>query len=230
MKSLFCILLAFAANHFSAGVKAYRNGDWQQARISFEQALEEAGDDATPELFYNHALTALRLQDWKACADAAQRAAEIGGEEFALLRDFLLGNIDFAQCLATEARNVQTALSLAETARSHWERAESLREDWPQALRNLKRCDTKIEELKAKLDELRKQSLKSIGQKNPNDPSKLENLPKPSELPPGEEPTAQWTAKDQKDLLDKLKEKENKKVMVRRKQLTEQSNNVGKNW
>jgi hypothetical protein len=69
-----------------------------------------------------------------------------------------------------------------------------------------------------------------MGQANPNEPSQLENPSTPSKLLPGENPPTQWTAQDQKDLLDKLKEKENKKVMVRRKRLTEQTNKVEKNW
>jgi hypothetical protein len=235
---------------FSEGVTAYREGRVEDALRLFAKAEEKAGERASPELCYDHALAALRTGDWVLAESEVEKAAARGGEEFTALRDFLAGNTAFARCQAAEsAAEAETegpeavftyydaAVGHAILAAGAWRRAAASKPDWPEARRNLERALLKCEALKQKMEEARQRQADA----------RKRRIEVPIPLPlPGEAPQAEEGEKTPEPvdvqaqrkelsssalerLMEKLGDKEKEKRELRKNQRHERSD-VEKDW
>jgi hypothetical protein len=176
---------AFAAGDgFDDGLRLYKEGKFKESLAAFDKAVQEAGADAAPELYYNQALAALAAGDPVAAAAAAERAAAREPARFARRRDFVHGNAAFTRCEGVEKEIAagpvmpqgpqgpsspivqsmtpnpeafDAAIQLAEQARDAWIDASKGAEDWPAARRNVERALVKIDELRKKKEEAQKQ-------------------------------------------------------------------------
>jgi hypothetical protein len=188
------------------------------------------------------ALAALQRGELDAAAQAAARAADLGGERYLPWRDFLFGNVAFARCeqaarLAELPEGglpaLEEALARARAARDHWQRAAASRADWPRARRNVERALLTIEEL-----ERRKTALLRRKPSPPALPPPLRPPPSPDRDPGKEPPTAvapppQLAELDPDQierLFERLDEKERQRVAVRRERRRATSASVEQDW
>lgn len=188
VKILVCLLLLTSGDPFGDGVRAYREGRFQDALRAFAAAEREAGESVAPEVLYNKALAALAVGDLLEAESSAERAAGRGGPQYEALRDFLRGNVAFVRCEAAEVTadtpeagdmGLESAISHGMSARAYWQRAAMTRDDWPEARRNVERALLKLKSLELKRDAREAQKRKE-----------REAKPKPLPMPtnPDEEP------------------------------------------
>ncbi|TAH34438.1 MAG: hypothetical protein EYC70_15975 [Planctomycetota bacterium] len=242
MKALFLCLLLQAGDPFAEGLRAYREGRFQDALAAFAAAEAAAGARAGAELLHNKALAALRAGDVAAAESAAEQAAARGGPEFAALRDFLLGNAAFQRCAAAAAQAAgpeaepfayDVAIAYAESARGAWQRAALRRTDWPEARRNVERALLKLEELRRQREAARR-----------NREGDDRSQPRPQPVPPPERPAEQAADLEQRPephrtelapeqvlrLFEILERKEREKLGLRRSQRRTPRADVDKDW
>lgn len=244
MKLLALAMLALAGGGIAAGVRAYREGRYEQAETALARAAEDAGDGASAELLHDLALAALRAGSLSTAAEAAERAARRAKPELAPACDFLLGNVAFArsELAALQASGPEAepfafdvAIALAERARLAWERAAASREDWPEARRNVERALLLLEDLRA-----RKAEAETARKLEPDaPPPEPEPLEPPEAAPitePGEEAAprepelAPLAPEDLARLLERLAAKEREKLELRSRRRTERSSDLDKDW
>jgi len=221
LRMLFLALLAAGGDDFAAGVRAYRDGRFQDALAAFTAAAQRAGAGASPELLHDLALAALRTGDVGAAEAAAERAAARGGDAFAGRREFVRGNVAFArgQRAAAQAETVEAepfafdaAIALVEAAAASWQRAAQSRDDWPQARRNVERA-------LLRLDELKRKKAAAEAKRKRKEPDQPKPLPAPdprrpeAQLPPVRELSADELAR----VFDLLAAKEKEKLTLRRR-------------
>ncbi len=186
----FVLLAANGGDGADAARRAYADGRFADAAKAFAAAESAAGDGASPELLFNHALAALRAEHLTEAEAAAEKAAARGGPEFAGLSDFIAGSTAFARCLKAEygadmpeagPSEMDTAIAYADSARKSWERAATSRTDWPEARRNAERAQRKLELLRMKKSEADKKRGpdKKLGQKQVN-PRPVPTQPDPN--------------------------------------------------
>lgn len=186
----FVLLTANGGDEAQSARRAYADGRFAEAAKAFAAAEAEAGDDASPELLFNHALAALRAEHLTEAEAAAEKSAARGGGEFAGLRDFIAGSAAFARCVKAEygadmpeagPSEMDTAIAYAEAARKAWTRAVASRTDWPEARRNAERALLKLESLRLKKAEADKKRGpdKKVGQKQIN-PRPVPTKPDPA--------------------------------------------------
>lgn len=189
-----------ASERFRAGLKAYQEGRFNEALAEFSEAEKAAGDKASAELLFNQALSALRAGELASLESSAEKSAARGGEKFAPLRDFLLGNSAFARSEKAEAiakspegepSAFTDAITQAETAKNFWQQAAASRPDWPEARRNVERALLKIEQLKKEKEEADKKKQKDKEQDTDKDKDKEKNKEK--------DPQEQKDKQDEKD-------------------------------
>ena len=243
LSAMLPLLLLPGGNPFSEGVRAYQEGRFQDAYDAFTEAERTAGNNASAELLYNRALSALRLPqtrggELRAAEVSVEKAVARGGLEFAGLRDFLLGNIEFLRCARAEAAarvqnadptTLTQAILHAGNAVGAWQMAASSRVDWPEARRNVERALRKLEAL---------EQMKAEAEAN--QPPKRETAPEPpQDEDPMEEVEAEPTPQaappelspEQLDrLLDKLAQVEAEKRALREARQRIRSANVEKDW
>lgn len=244
MKLLALALLALAGGGISAGVRAYREGRYEQAHEALARAAEEAGESAPAELLHDLALAALRTGSLSAAVEAAERAARRAKPELAPACDFLLGNVAFARAelAALQASGPEAepfafdvALALAERARLAWERAATSRADWPQARRNVERALLLLEDLRARQAEAR-----TAREKEPDAPPPEPELLEPPEAEPITEPGEEEAAREPElaplapeeltRILERLALKEREKQELRSRRRSERSSDLEKDW
>jgi hypothetical protein len=168
---------------------------------------------------------------------AAEKAAARGGPEFEARRDFLLGNAAWTRSMKEEqaamgprgASAMTAAIRHADQARASWQLAAARREDWPEARRNVERARLRIEELRRKKAELEPES------RPPPKPPPRGDRPQPSQpqLMPGMRVDPELTelpADEVTKLLDRLKDKDQDKLRVRRARQAEIGLGVEKDW
>ena len=242
LSSMLPLLFLPGGDLFSEGVRAYQKGRLQDAYEAFTEAERAAGNDASAELLYNRALAALGLPqarggELRAAEVSAEKAAARGGPEFAGLRDFLLGSVEFLRCERAEAEaslqdadptSLTQAILHAENAVGSWQMAASSRADWPEARRNVERALRKLEELKQRKAEA-----------EANQPPKRETPEPPPNEDPIEELEAESTPQEAPPelspeqlarLLDKLAQVEAEKRTLREARQRIRSANVEKDW
>ncbi|MBI3845164.1 MAG: hypothetical protein HY292_11070 [Planctomycetes bacterium] len=246
MTVLLWLMMALGIGDFADGVRAYREGRFQEALAAFSRAEKSAGDDASPELLHDKALAALRSDSLSVAEAAAEKAAARGGREFAALRDFLLGNAAFARCLKAaavasrpeaEPFAFDPAIVYAETAKTFWQRAASSRPDWPEARRNVERALIQLGELKKKKSDAENKKKKNESQ--PNSPNPKNEPPPDAKEREQKKEEVETRAEAQKNelspdqvarLLDRLGEKEREKLALRRSQRRATTTDVEKDW
>lgn len=91
MKPLLLAVLAFAADPFADGVRAFRAGDASAAQTYFAAALEQRGERASAALHYDFALAALHAGDFAAARSGAEEAVARAPQRFRSRTPFLLG-------------------------------------------------------------------------------------------------------------------------------------------
>ncbi len=226
MKSLLISILSFSLwageeHPFLKGMDAYREGRFQEALEAFVQAEAAAGEDASPELLYNKAMSALRAGEIEQVESTVEKAAARGGNEFSALRDFLYGNVAFERCLKAQEKASQpgaeptsfdAAISQAQAAKQFWELAAMSRPDWPEARRNVERVVKKLEELKKQKEEAEKKKNEEKKdqkkdeeskdeEKKPDENSKKEDSQekKEDQAPKEQEPKSEQTPEQKED-------------------------------
>ncbi len=233
---------------FSAGVDAYRGGDYRESLSSFARAELDAGSGASWELLFNQTLAALRAGELRRAEAAAEKLAVRGGKEREPIRDFLLGCSSFTRCEWAEAEASMTdadptsldrAVGHARSAFRSWQLAAMSRDDWPEARRNVMRALLKLEELKKKKEEAsskrrkEKKEEKKIPPPDEKKDDKTEKKPEEEKKPkpPAMEPMARELSRDRVKLLfDRLKEKEQEKLKLRQTERRASKGKVEKDW
>ncbi|NQU50845.1 MAG: hypothetical protein HQ519_19505, partial [Planctomycetes bacterium] len=108
------LLVAFAADPFGDGVRAYQAGDWQLAWTLFQQAALDAQAtdgglaEPSPQLLWNQALTAFQLEQWAESEKLAELASRANIPGVAQPAEFLRANVAWRKCAAIVA-NIQPA-------------------------------------------------------------------------------------------------------------------------
>ena len=247
MKSaLLLLLLLTASTSWADGVRAYQQKDWPAAWQHFEAAAQQ---QATPEIVWNQALTAMQMQNWQQ-VDELLRKPELTG--YPQRMEFLRAEVAWRQCAqdvkalapsaievdqveAKHVRRLQSALRRAQQAEALWQQLGN-EASWPPSAeaeghaaaagRNQKLAAAKAKQLEQKLKQWQQALAKKNGNKPPEQaPNQLDqNAPPP---PPQQPP--KMTAQDQQNLLDKLKNKQQKKVVVRERDAG-QAQPGGKDW
>jgi hypothetical protein len=256
LTALALLLCVAGCDRTAAGIERYRAGLYPEALAAFRDAEQRAGDGASPELLYDHALAAVRAGEPAEVDAAADAAAAHGGPEFAALREFLRGNAAYARAETAEFQadlpmappdSLDRAIAHATTARDAWTRAAVARGDWPAAQRNVRRAEILIDHLKEKKaaggkgDRVaggRPKPKIVAGEKPPENPD-APPLPEPPR-PQRDAPSATKTAADAPvvpltraevlRLLDRLDAKEREKLDLRRARRAEQPADVEKDW
>jgi hypothetical protein len=233
-------LLLAASDPFDTGLLAYREGRFAEALRAFSEAVDAAGEEASPALLYDQALAALRSGALGEAEAAANRAAARGGPDFAARSDFVRANVAFTKCEWTEKQAdhpaappfaLDSAIRYAETARDLWASAAMSRPDWPEARRNVERALLKLEALREK-----KARAQEPPRKEPEKKPEPRPLPPEPEGPLAEEETSieprleDLTAEEVMRLLDKLEEKEQEKLEMRRARRSRQPVEVERDW
>ncbi len=232
-----------AGDDFSAGMRAYREGRFQDALAAFTRAARSRGEDASAELYHNQALAALRSGDLEAAESAAEHAALRGGQGFVAIRDFLIGNVAFVRCGQAELLASQSeaepfafdvAIAHAQAARSSWQRAAIQRLDWPEARRNVERALLKLQTLKNKKAQIQKKKEKGPGEPPPEpERSAEQSRDREDEAVRDGKPepmTSLLSPEEVLHLLDKLAQKEREKRAVREARRKLQETEVEKDW
>jgi len=249
-------LLVAGCDATATGVEHYRAGLYPEALAAFRDAERRAGEDASPELLFDHALAAARSGEPAEVDSAADAAAARGGREFAELRDFLRGNAAYSRAETAEFQadlpmappdSIDRAIALATTARDAWTRAAAARGDWPAASRNAQRAEILVAHLRAKKaaggkgDRVaggRGKPRIVAGEKPPESPDAppLPEPPRPQrDAPSGTKPAAETpvvplTRAQVLALLDRLDAKEREKLDLRRARRAEQPADVERDW
>ncbi len=234
-------LLLGGDDPFTEGLRAYREGRFQQALAAFTEAETAAGADASPALLYDKALAALRIGELALAEASVEKAADRGGAEFEALRDFLRGNVAFLRCeqAAMQASGPEAepfafdvAIALADTARRSWQLAAASRPDWPAARRNVERALVQLAELEKKKEEAqRKAELNAKKEPDPAPESAPEGRPQPqaTERPSLEPQSAELSPEELARLFEKLEAKEKEKLELRKRKQEERAE-VEKDW
>jgi hypothetical protein len=242
MRAPALLILLAACGAYEAGVEAYRQERFREARSVFAELEEAAGDGAPARLGFNRALAALRAGDLGDAEASAKRAADRGDEEVAALCVFLRGNVAYARCVlaerqaataAAEPFALDVAIKYAQEARRLWQLAAMSRSDWPAARRNVERALRKLEELerkKAAEDERRKKQSEPqpVPVPQPNAP---EAQPEESDLDAEVTPQLKELQPDQVlRLIELLERKEREKLALRRAQRATRTAEVERDW
>jgi hypothetical protein len=256
MKTFLLFLVAFAADPFGDGVRAYQAGDWQLAWTLFQQASQAAIDDAvepSPQLLWNQALAAYQLGKWAECEKLAELASTSKIPEITQVAEFMRANVAWRNCAAVVAKLQPSALALeavqakhlkalssailqAEKAASLWQSAAEMRarelqlEDaeaaWLAATRNRQLAEEKLRQLR----QLHQQWLQAVAQNTKTGAQPPPDLNAASQPKSDSPPPPPMTIQDQKNLLDKLKNKQQKKVVVRKSNSDRKSQPAAKDW
>ncbi len=234
-------MLLGGGDAFTEGLRAYREGRFQDALAAFTEAETAAGAGASSALLYDKALSALRIEDFALAESSAEKAAARGGSEFEALRDFLRGNVAFLRCEQAAAQAsgpeaepfaFEVALALAETARRSWQLAATSRPDWPAARRNVERALVQLADLEKKKEEAQRKA-KSNEKKEPDpgpDPAPEDRArPQALERPRLEPQSAELSPEELARLFEKLEAKEKEKLELRRRAREERAE-VEKDW
>ena len=244
--TLIAVLLAVclsACGGGGPGERLYREGRFAEAHQAFRAAAEAAGEGASAELSYHHALSAYRAGDITDAEAAAGRAAEVGDASIATLATFLRGNCRFARCLTAaiqadtpeaEPFAFDVAIRYGEAARDLFASAAASREDWPEARRNLERALIEI-------DRLARRKAEAEARREPPPAPEPPPVPEPPPPPAPEDQTTEEeidAAAQMKELspekvlglLEMLAEKEREKLAGRRERLTTAGEGVERGW
>jgi len=202
-------------------------------------ADEQAAVDA-----YNRALAALRAGEPRVAANEAERAAALDDGEVHELSIFLLGNTAYAQCLtaeraagtaAAEPFAFDVAITYGESALGSWSRAAMLRGDWPAARRNAERALRKIRDLRRKkADAEEKQRRRSDPKPKPKPPKPPPINPEPGKTidkdPNAKVRAAELSPEEVVRLMDRLAEKEQEKLDLRRAERKKRATGAERDW
>lgn len=253
---LLCALAAVACGEFGDGVDAYDGARYEEALETFTRLAEADGQDAAPELLYNQALSALRVGELRRGAAALDHSTDRETEELDGLREFLRGNLAYAECELAEMQAgtaeaepfaFDVATAHARKALEHWQIAATTRDDWPAARRNAERAVLKLAVLAQKKAAAEQSNSKSASQPEvnfkPAPGGDGKQPPKPGEDAEGggdEEVDSaetaaatetELTAEQVLQLLDTLAEKEREKLALRRERRAARSRaEVEKDW
>jgi hypothetical protein len=240
MKPILLLLVLFAADPWADGVRAYRHQDWATAWEHFEAAA--AQPPVAPELNWNQALTALQLQKWDSCEQLAQALTSPQRRDFLLaemswrrsareVQALAPSSLPLDQVAAKHVRALQSATRKAQRAQALWKSLAENRNSDPidqvaVADANHQRASNKVEQLQKLLKQWQQQMAKKNGNdKPPPPPDKIDaDAPPP---PPEQQP--KLTMQDQQDLLEKLQNRQKKKVVVRERNAG-QGKPGGKDW
>lgn len=155
--SLMPWILSSGGDPVREGMRAYREGRFEEAARAFAAAEQALGEAAGPELVFDRALAAWRAGSFAEAESAAEMAAIRGGASFAARRDFLLGLAAFGRALRARAEAElpgadpsawQRAMRACREAVAHWARATVRRGEWPAARRNAERALRELERLR----------------------------------------------------------------------------------
>ena len=206
------------------GLAAYRAGRFEEAFQALREAEEEAGDEASAELLLDQALAALEAGHPIAAAVAAEKAAARGGARFFPLRDFVLGHVEYQQCLAARKRArgpeaglpmFDEALMRARAALRFWRSALlAAGEDWPAARRNAERAwlaAREIEKEREKALERRKRRERK-GRRKPSSAGVRRRTEKAAD----KRPAGELSPAQVRRLLERMRAKEREKARSRR--------------
>lgn len=150
-----------AAPSFAAAVADYRAGRHERAFATFQALAAQAGEAASPELRWNLALAALRVQrsadaeaavaPWREAADATVRAEAAFVTALAACqraeRAALAAALPDAEPTAWTA-----AVAAMERAVAGFAQADAARGGWPEAQRNGARAAQRLTELRQQRD------------------------------------------------------------------------------
>lgn len=251
--TLALLVLLAGCGGVEAGIAAYRDGRFGEARARFAAAAKSDGDGAVPEVHYDHALAALRDGALDEANSAAERARRAAAGDLAGHCDFLLGSVRFARCeiAAAQAASVEAepfaydvAISLARGARDAWRGASITRDDWPAARRNAERAQRMLDDLERRKAQAARDRRSA---KEPGGGTEPASAPSPRPAPPippppddaagepgarGDEPSAarELTRDEVRRLLDLLAEKEKAKAAARRAHRAARSADVDRDW
>ena len=238
-------LLVLGGDEVERALVDYRAGRFEEAHRVISAVVARRGDRASPELLYDQALCALAVGRYREAEVAMETAAARGGGPFVALRDFVFGNVAFAQCLTAaelagrvEAGPVafDAAISSARRAADHWRRAAISRHPWPAAIRNAERALAKLAELQeAKEEAARKRrerkKPKPPRRKKPKEPDPPKPDPdEPPELRVAKAALEELAPEQVKQLVEKLLEKERAKIEMRRRARREGRRAVERDW
>ena len=214
------LVLVFAGcDATTEGVAAYRAGRTRDAFAAFDAAVRAAGDRASPELLYDRALAALQIGERDVAEASVAEAARRGGPEFAALRDFVRGNVAFARSqLDGLARD--STIALLEDALAAWRAAAASRPDWPEARRNVERALLRLESLRERrVDGRRDDPGRRPSPPTPGRPDQPPPPPPPSERAGPEAArdveASELSPSDVRRLFERLREKEREKLALR---------------
>lgn len=259
MKSILLLLVAFVADPFGDGVRAYQAGDWQLAWTLFQQAALDAQAthgglaEPSPQLLWNQALTAYQLEKWAESEKLAELASRARIPEVSQPAEFLRANVAWRKCAAIvanlqpsklhlnaiQAKHLQAlsgAILQAEKATSLWQSAAEMRARelqlhdaqaaWPAATRNRILAEEKLRQLR-QLHQQWVQTMAKNAKNGAQPPPDLNTAAQPKSDQP---PPPPMTMQDQKNLLDKLKNKQQKKVVVRKSNADRETQPAAKDW
>lgn len=238
------LVLLFSGDGFPEGMRAYKEGRFNEAFEVFSAMEEKAGADAAPELLYNKALAALKIKDLLAAESAMEKAVARGGDDFRPLRDFVNGNTAYLRGLHAEEVASQpeaepfaydVAIRFITKAQTFWIQAAMSRPDWPEARRNVERAQMKLAAL---------QKTKKEKQKNLRSHTQIKMRPQlvPQVLADDSQGEAQdeeakvdaqkrkLSSSQIKDLYDKLEAKEKEKREMRRQQQKQRKTKGERDW
>jgi hypothetical protein len=154
------LLVADEREAFDAGLAAYRAARYAEAAANFETLTRGPLGDSK-ELWFAHALAALRAGELETAASATERFAELGGGVEAARAEFLRGcvvqhelqrSLAAANEGAASREATMAALALAQRSREAFVLAVTRGgNDWPEARRNAERLELTIADLAQRL-------------------------------------------------------------------------------
>lgn len=234
--------LGLGADPFAEGVRAYRDGRYEDAHAAFAAAEADAGHGASAGLLHDLALAALRIGRLREAEWSAEKAVVRGGAAFAGFRDFVFGNAAWLRCqqAVAEAGLVDPdptaftrAITHGEAARDAWIAAATSRTDWPAARRNVERVQRALEELrdrKAAADAARKARQAGSAEEQPA-PAEGEGPSEEVEQAPElQTDEGALSAAELERLLAQLAAKEREKQALRRATRAARSSEVERDW
>ncbi len=136
---------ALAAPHSWAGLAAYEQGAFKEARQSFEERLSR--EPEAPALQFNAGTAAYRLRDFQKAAEYFSRAMLTDDEELRAAAEFNLGNTLFR--LGEGQQDKEKTVTDWKEAIARYEEALGTRPDYAEARENKER----VEELLRQLEE-----------------------------------------------------------------------------
>lgn len=141
---------------FAQALADYRAGRFEPAHATFTQLLAAAGDAAAPELRWNAALAALRVQRSGDAETAIQPLLQQADASWRSEAEFVLAMVAHqraeravaaAQLPDAEPLAWTMALRAMQQAIEGFARADQLRGRWPAAARNAERCSNRRREI-----------------------------------------------------------------------------------